>query len=139
MEELKTLEAELARLGLRETLESFRQETRASLGTGGSMVGHCEESVVEERVSLLPKIQTPGMELPPAPLAPLAIEQPVTSKSVPLRQSSRAAMEGTALKASARSQKAMPQFVVNAVPDQAEFRLTEISNKAFSERTIYDE
>ena len=134
MEELQRLKDELLRLGLHETLEIFDKETH-------SQQSDVQPSFLSEAI---PEVESPLSQSPPriesclseTCLAPLTIAQPVTEQPPPLLHTASA---GSPQKSPNRSCKASPHFTVIPVQDQMKFRLHEISNKALSEKSNYEE
>lgn len=134
MEELQRLKDELLRLGLHETLEIFDKETH-------SQQSDVQQSFLSEAI---PEVESPLSQSPPriesclseTCLAPLTIAQPVTEQPPPLLHTASA---GSPQKSPNRSCKASPHFTVIPVQDQMKFRLHEISNKALSEKSNYEE
>ena len=134
MEELQRIKDELQRLGLHETLESFKNETRSQ--QSGVQPGCLTEAI--------PEVESPLSQSPPRIetclsepcLAPLTIAQPVLEQPPPLQP-----MQSTesSLKSPNGSRKLSPHFTVIPIQDQLKFRMHEISNKMLSEKSGYEE
>lgn len=126
MEELRRIENELLRLGLQQTLQCFRNETRCSISQPEFRTEPIHE--VESSACSSPRIESSMSE---PFLAPLTIAQPVYSEQslFPTRSTELASKSSKGLR------KPSPHFIVERVLDQMRFQMTEISNKALSDKS----
>ena len=137
MDTLKRMEEELARLGLYQTLETLKSEAKASGQRGGkSMTGTVFDA--ESTSSPTPSLSKVESSQSAVELTPLAIAQPVYSEPGPPLPHRHSADSATT-KSPQRRRKATPQFIVVPVHDPSEFKMTELSNKAFSDKANYEE